>query len=168
MNCSDQIHQRLGEDKQLLTSLLADLQRRFYGTVPTAVFQRDRRRLLYALSWPASWLERRGLGCTPSRYRAIVVARLDAIRAKGDPERYGAYFPNYLLKCLQDSFEHHGDALYEELKHVRNALEGVWGSLRFSENIVQQNRQIEALAAVHRLMQIQSPHPSDPRQMTLF
>jgi hypothetical protein len=159
---------KLGHNEQLLARLLADLQRRFYGTLPTAVFQRDRRRLLYALSWPASWLERRGLDCTPSRYQAIVIARLDAIRAKGDPERYGAYFPNYLLKCLQDSFEHQGDALYEELKHVRNALEGLWSSLRFSENMARQNRQIENLAAIHRLLRNQSPPVIDPHQMTLF
>jgi hypothetical protein len=99
MNCSN--HRNRGNDEQLLASLLADLQARFYCTQLPSVFQRDRRRLLYALSWPADWLERRGLSCTPTRYRAIVIARLDAIRAKGDPERYGAYYPNYLLKCLQ-------------------------------------------------------------------
>ena len=166
MNCYN--HHNPAKDDQLLASLLAELQQRFYRTVPTSVFQRDRRRLLYALSWPASWLERRGLDCTPSRYQAIVVARLDAIRAKSDPERYGAYFPNYLLKCLQDSFEHQGDALYEELKHVRNALEGLWGSLRFAETIVQQNRQVENLAVFHHLLRTQSPHLNDPHQMTLF
>lgn len=161
-------HHQPANDEPLLASLLAELQRRFYRTQSVSVFQRDRRRLLYALSWPASWLERRGLDCTLTRYRAIVVARLDAIRTKGDPACYGAYFPNYLLKCLQDSFEHHGDALYEELKHVRNALEGAWGALRFSEKVVQQNRQIENLAAVHRLLHTQSPHLNDPRQLTLF
>ena len=57
---------------------------------------------------------------------------------------------------------------YEELKHVRNALEGLWGTLRFSENIAQQNRQVENLAAIHRLLRNQSPHVNDPHQMTLF
>lgn len=166
MNCYN--HQQIDQNEQLLASLLADLQARFYRTQLPSVFQRDRRRLLYALSWPADWLERCGLSCTPSRYRAIVIARVDAIRAKGDPARYGAYFPNYLLKCLQDSFEHQGDALYEELSHVRNALEGVWGSLRFCENIAQQNHQLENLAALHRLLRNQSPHINDPQQMTLF
>jgi hypothetical protein len=166
MNCSN--HRNPGHDEQLLVSLLADLQARFYRTQLPSVFQRDRRRLLYALSWPADWLEHRGLSCTPTRYRAIVIARLDAIRAKGDPERYGAYFPNYLLKCLQDSFEHQGDALYEELKHVRNALERLWGTLRFSEAIAQQSRQVENIAAIHRLLRNQSPHVNDPHQMSLF
>lgn len=161
-------HRKIDQDEQLLASLLADLQQRFYATLPVTTFQRDRRRLLYALSWPAGWLEHRGLSCTPSRYRAIVVAQLDAIRAKGDPQHYGAYFPNYLLKCLQDRFAHQGDALYEELKHVRNALDRLWGSLRFSETIVRQNRQIENLAAFHRLLRNPSQPPNDPHQMKLF
>ena len=135
MNCSDPIrHRGLSEDEEFLAGLLDHLRVRFYTTKPMAEFHRDRRRLLYALCWPADWLECRGLFCTPARYRAIVVARLDAIRAQGDPARYGAYFPTYLLKCLQDHFAHHGDELYDELKHIRNALELATGTLRFAES----------------------------------
>ena len=36
--------------------------------------------------------------------------------------------PNYLLKCLQDWFQHHGDELYDELKHIRNALDQILAS----------------------------------------
>ena len=34
---------------------------------------------------------------------------IEAIRAHGDPACYNAYFPRYLLKCLQDWFERYGD-----------------------------------------------------------
>ncbi len=124
--------------------------------------------LLYALSWPATWLERRGLFCSSRRYRTLIVERLDAIRAHGDPQRYGDYFPRYLLKCLQDFFDRHGDELDGELKHIRNALDQVCGSLRFAEKASLQSRQIETLAAVHRLLRAQAPATSDPRQMGLF
>jgi hypothetical protein len=97
-----------------------------------------------------------------------VVERLDAIRAHGDPARYGAYFPTYLLKCLQDHFDRHGDELDRELKHLRNAIAVVRGSLRFSEKAAAQSQQIEAMARVHRLLRATAPPPSDPRQITLF
>ncbi len=73
-----------------------------------------------------------------------------------------------MLKCLQDFFDRHGDELDGELKHIRNALDQVCGSLRFAEKASLQSRQIETLAAVHRLLRAQAPATSDPRQMGLF
>jgi len=182
MSCSDQNHRtgpleapllgepfRHAQGPELVEGLLAAVRASFYATKPAAEFRRDRRGLIRALSWPADWLARRGLFCSPARYRALVVARLDAVRAHGDPARYGAFFPSYLLKCLQDHFAHHGDELHDELKHIRNALEAVTGSLRFAESeAAVQARQTEALARVHRLLRSQAPAPSDPRQLALF
>lgn len=175
MSCSDQNHRddtggRAGQvDERLLAELLTAVRERFYATKPRAEFHRDRRRLVQALCWPADWLERRGLFCSPSRYRAIVVARLDDVRTHGDPARYGAFFPSYLLKCVQDHFAHHGDELHDELKHIRNALEAATGSLRFAENAAAVHaRQIDALAHVHRLLRARAPSSSDPRQLALF
>jgi hypothetical protein len=169
MNCSDhRSRPNPAVDEGLLAELLVQVRGHFYSTKPAAVFQRDRRRLLYALSWPAAWLTQRGLFCSPARYRALVVARLDAIRGQGDPACYGPYFPAYLLKCLQDFFDHHDDELHAEFRHIRNALEVVGGSLRSAENVTVQARQIETLASVHRLLRTQAPPPSDPRQLPLF
>lgn len=172
MNCSDRNRHGGCEEKldeRLLGELLAAVRERFYAGKPTAEFHRDRRRLIYALSWPADWLGQRGLFCPPSRYRAIVVARLDAVRAHGDPARYGAFFPSYLLKCLQDHFAHHGEELYDELKHIRNALELASGALRFADDAALVHaRQIDVLAHVHRLLRVPAPSASDPRQLALF
>lgn len=172
MSCSDQ-NNRVGRDGQLderlLGELLAEVRERFYATKSVAEFHRDRRRLVQALCWPADWLERRGLFCSPSRYRAIVVARLDDVRAHGDPARYGAFFPSYLLKCVQDHFAHHGDELHDELKHIRNALEAASSTLRFAESAPMIHaRQIDALARAHRLLRARAPSASDPRQLALF
>jgi len=170
MNSSDQPRRMAALDERVVDDLLADVRLRFYATQPVARFQRDRRMLVYALTWPAVWLERRGLLCSSQRYRTLIADRLDAIRAHGEPQRYGAYFPTYLLKCLQDFFERHGDELYVEFKHLRNALEVLCGSLRFAEKASAQSRQIEALAAAHRFLRAAQPGPSepDPAQMPLF
>lgn len=77
-------------------------------------------------------------------------------------------FPTYLLKCLQDFLDRHGDELYGELKHLRNALDVVVGSLRFAEKCRAQSHQIAALAQVHRYLRVNAPAPSDPNQMALF
>lgn len=172
MNSSDHSPRRIrpvltDDGPDSLVELLHDVRLRFYATHPAA-FQRDRRRLIYALTWPALWLERRGLFCSPQRYRTLVVERLDAIRAHGEPIRYGAYFPTYLLKCLQDFLDRHGDELHRELKHLRNALDVVVCSLRFADKAVVQARQIEALAQAHRFLRTKPPAPSDPNQLALF
>ena len=59
------------------------------------------------------------------RSRPDPASSLPALCAHGDPACFNAYFPRYLLKCLQDWFEHYGDDLYGELKHIRNALDQV-------------------------------------------
>jgi hypothetical protein len=132
--------------------LLEELRRRFYAGQPLRDFHRDRRMLLYALTWPGTWLERRGLTCPASRYRILIADRLAVIAAHGDPARYGAYFPAYLLKCLQDWFDRYGEDLYHELKHIRNALDRVLASARFAATVQRDAQHVELLAATHRLI----------------
>jgi hypothetical protein len=150
--------------------LLEAVQRRYYGEQPGRDFHRDRRMLLHALTWPAVWLERRGLTCSAHRYQVLIAERLADISVHGDPARYRAYFPAYLLKCLQDWFQHHGDELYDELKHIRNALDLVLASARFAASVQRDAHHTELLAATHHL--IQAPRAQrdkpDERQMSLF
>lgn len=156
-----------------VADLLHLVQQRFYppaGDANASHFFRDRRRLVYALSWPAVWLEHRGLTCSPTCYRRLVTERLEAIAYHGDPHRYGAYFPTYLLKCLQDWFRHHGDELYAELKHLRNALDQILASSALAATVRRDAQQIETLTAAHRLLRpsgSRSRRP-DPHQLTLF
>ncbi len=157
--------------------LLAAVQRRFYAARSSrdhaegrASFHRDRRMLLYALTWPAAWLERRRLTCSAQRYHALIADRLAEIALHGDPARYGAYFPTYLLKCLQDWFQHHGEALYDELKHIRNALDQVLASARFAASVQRDAKDVELLVSAHRLIRAQREKrpKADPRQLSLF
>jgi hypothetical protein len=155
MNCSPR--HNLIPDERAIAGLLEWIRVRFYAPTDPAQFHRDRRGLIHALTWPAVWLERRGLFCSPHRYRSLAQDRLSAILAHGDPARYGAYLPTYLLKCLQDFFAHHGDDLYCELKHVRNALDLAGRSFRLAEQAGDHSRHIEALAAAHRILHSRPP-----------
>lgn len=170
--------------EQAVAELLDSIRLRFYSTPdplrgaarqssdsPRRRFHRDRRMLLYALTWPATWLERRGLTCPPGRYRRLIEERLAAIAAHGEPARYGAFFPRYLLKVLQDFFERHGDDLYGDLKHIRNALDQVLASARFAARVRDDARQLDVLVATHRLLHVRRASrvaPRDPGQLDLF
>ena len=114
--------------------LLRSIRLRFYGS-RTSDYHRDRMRLLHAITWPATWLDQRGLTCSPQRYQTLIDERLQTIAAHGNPAAFGAYFPAYLLKCLQDWFDRYGEELYSELKHIRNALDQLLASTRFAERV---------------------------------
>ena len=186
MNCSDRSAPP-STMEQAVAELLDSIRWRFYtttdphlqrtngnaGTDRTALrrFHRDRRMLLYALTWPATWLEHRGLTCPPVRYHRLIDDRLAAIAAYGEPARYGAFFPRYLLKALQDFFERHGDDLYGDLKHIRNALDQVLASARFAARVRDDARQLDVLVATHRLLHARRAirvAARDPAQLDLF
>ncbi len=152
-----------------LDELLGTIRLHFYLHRPVD-YRRDRRRLLHALTWPATWLEERGLTCAPPRYHTLIAERLHAIAAHGNPAVYDAYFPTYLLKCLQDWFDRHGDDLYGELKHIRNALDQILASARFAARVQRHARQLDLLVSTHRLLErrLDGPQEHATDQLTLF
>ena len=76
----------------------------------------------------------------------------------------------YLLKCLQDWFEHHGPQLYNELKHIRNALDQVLASAHFAAAVRRDARHLEILAATHHILHRTRPPRSSaaPHQLAWF
>jgi hypothetical protein len=150
--------------------LLQSIRLRFYARRP-ADYHREHQRLLHAITWPATWLDERGLTCSPQRYQTLIDERLHAIAAHGDPARYRDYFPSYLLKCLQDWFDRHGEDLYSELKHIRNALDQLLASARFAGRVQRDARQLDLLVSTHRLLESRrAPRASAAAadQLTLF
>ena len=92
------------------------------------------------------------------------------VAAHGDCTRYDAYFPAYLLKCLQDWFDRYGEELYSELKHIRNALDQLLASARFAERVQRHARHLDVLVSTHRLIEhrLAERKTSAPNQLTLF
>ena len=128
-------------------------------------FQNDRRRLLYALTWPAAWLDSQALRMHSSDYQRMLIEKLKQIHTHGDPARYRAYFPRYLLKCLQDHCHHHHETLYKELKHASYSIEHILDSLQRN-----QHEHTTVLAQAHALLS-RSHYKKDTharaKQMTL-
>ena len=148
------------------------IQTRFYHNEHKRFF-RDQRFLLYTITWPASWLQQRGLRPSQKRYQRLITDRLDDIQKHGHPTHFMPYFPRYLLKCLQDHFKWHGEHLYQEFKHIRNALENIDSVLKQlqNNNPPADNHQIEVLAQTHHILSCQyrrKPAKNTPRQLSLF
>lgn len=150
-------------------ALLLSIRLSFYST-RIADYHRDHQRLLHAVTWPAAWLDERGLTCAPQRYQTLIEERLQVISAHGDCALYGAYFPAYLLKCLQDWFDRYGEELYSELKHIRNALDQLLASAHFAERVQRHARHLDLLASTHRLIEhrLAERKTTAPNQLTLF
>jgi len=149
------------QTERVLEALLETVRKEFYATTDTAQpkchFHRDRRRLLHALSWPAHWLQARNLIVSAEHYRRIIEQQLAGIVEHGDRSSYQAYFPRYLLKCLQGHFRHRGDLLYEEVKAISYAIPGVIERLRELEvepecSPASQRELVENLAALHGIL----------------
>jgi len=126
--------------------------------------------LLYALTWPATWLNERALNTSQEKYEQLINEVLNNIVAHGEYECYTQYFPRYLLKCLQSWFSYNGDQLYEQLKHVRNHLcpiDRIIQAIRQNnQNDQQESLDIQAMTKTHLLIKAQNtkrqkiPHPT--------
>mgnify|MGYP000622127338 CR=1 FL=1 len=108
-----------------LGEVLRYIRKHIYQQGNSEAFQRDRRRLLYTLTWPAAWLDSQALRMHSQDYQHMLMDKLVQITRHGDPARYKAYFPRYLLKCLQDHCHHHHETLYRELKHASYSIEEI-------------------------------------------
>ncbi len=150
--------------------ILAQIKQRFYENKHYEKrFYQDRRMLLYTVTWPATWLERRGLPITSQAYQKLLIERLGDIAKHGDPQRYQAYFPRYLLKTIQDWFAHHGEDLYQELKHVRNQLCDIDALLRSQPNQSAQDV-VTPIAQAHAVLAVQCRRKkhADNKQLNLL
>jgi len=152
--------------------ILLRLRQDFYHKLPPQTFYRDQHLLTQAITWPAAWLHQRGLHLRPEAYQQLIHQRLDEILKHGDPSTCQAYFPRYLMHCLQKWFQHNGDHLCDELRHVRNQLWQVDAIVRAIQNTQPPDRAYtQNLALTHHCLSRQKRRKADPgssRQLTLI
>jgi len=159
-------------NKELPTdALLAHIKQRFYDPhSPPKRFFQDQRMLLYAITWPAAWLDQRALRIAPKRYESLLLQRLEDIVTHGDPARYTPCFPRYLLKSLQDWFTWHGEDLYDELKHIRNALPELETLLRYTHSHQNSEDIVAPMARAHAVLnsQYRRNKQTTHKQLSIF
>lgn len=113
--------------QELLDDLLRFVRQKFYADSgeDAKCFAQDRTRLLrWALLWPASWLDTRGVTLPGERYKQIVTHILmEAIR-HGNTTKV-KYRPAWLQAVIQRHFAMHGEEYLAEAKSARTMAEHV-------------------------------------------
>lgn len=137
--------------KAVIDTLLDQIAREYYGGPSDRDYHAHRRQLIHAICWPASWFQERSIHLSDSRYKAILQKQLREIRQHGDGEKARAYFPNYLLTCLQNHFLHRGDSIYEQYRHVRYSIEILLEKLPQRQQSKTNEEMIDVLSQAHRL-----------------
>ena len=149
-----------------LSPILQYIRKHFYKTHDTR-YHTDKTMLLYALTWPATWLDQHALRITPEHYQTLLTEQLHKIQQHGDPKHYDNYFPRYLLTCLQRWIHHNHDTLYEQLKHASHSIEQIANHIAA---IQPEHNHTTLLAQAHQILsqnyrRKNNPEPSN--QITL-
>jgi hypothetical protein len=120
----------------------------------------------HVVTWPAAWLNAKGVTLSPLRFKEIVLGVLKGIKQHGRTEVV-KYWPGYLKHCLQTHFRIHGEEYYEEAKAMRHQVERALLACQRPETSGPDP--IEAIAMARRLM-VPGRRPKTPakQQMNLL
>lgn len=143
------IHPSAAVAEQVIDSLLAQIAREHYNAGKDKRYHAHRHGLTHAICWPATWFKQRAIHLSDARYKAIIKERLSEIRIHGCADKARAYFPRYLLTCLQNHFLHHGDHIYEQYKHVCYSIEILLQKLPQLQQNRAQEEMIDVLSQAH-------------------
>ena len=147
------IHPSAAVAEQVIDTLLSQIAREYYNDCKDKRYHAHRRGLIHAICWPATWFRQRAIHLSDARYTAIIRESLAEIRIHGCAEKARAYFPKYLLTCLQNHFLHRGDDIYEHYKHVRYSIELLLQKLPDLQQSKTNEEMIDVLSQAHRITQ---------------
>jgi hypothetical protein len=141
---------------ELTDRFLRSIRKQFYSGSEKLFFQ-EQRMLLQAITWPARWLDDRGVRLNSERYQAILTTiirtinqcgKLAAVRSPG----------RYLLHAVQEHMGHHDDEYYAAAKATRNAIDDVMAGLKPRTRAIRSDdNTVPALAEVHRVLSAAKP-----------
>ena len=135
---------------EIIADLMGVIRNQFYGGDDAWFKDQEfiRRRVV---TWPARWLNTRGVTLPAERYKAILLGIFQEIKRHGAT---GAvkYWPGYLVHCVQEHFKHHGEEIYGEAKALRNLVENAVLAGRRAALEVKGNDPVAGLALVHQAL----------------
>jgi hypothetical protein len=154
--------------QQVPAEIIADLLQaacNFYGDCPDKWHADQHFIKRNVITWPARWLNTRGITLTPDRYKEIVLEVFQGIKQHGQTEKV-KYWPAYLMHSVQTHFKLHGEQYYNEGKSLRLKLESAL--LGAQRSIVADP--VSALADVNRALAAKKPSkkPTAKDQLTLL
>ncbi len=148
---AEKIHPSGAVAKEVIDTLLGQIAREYYSGPTDRRYHAHRRGLIHAICWPASWFQERSIHLSDARYKAIIQKQLREIYQHGNSSKAQAYFPKYLLTCLQNHFLHRADSIYEQYRHVRYSIEILLEKLPQRQQSKTNEEMIDVLSQAHRL-----------------
>jgi hypothetical protein len=103
---------------RFIDEMLRAIRAEFFAGHTDKRFFQERADLIDAVTWPARWMNERGVKAPASLYRRIIQTVIDTIRRKGNRAKIRR-FSMYFLHCVQEHMKHHGDEYYYQAKAAR-------------------------------------------------
>jgi hypothetical protein len=144
----------MSDHSATIEELVRVIRGRLYRDRPAREFFAERQMLLAVVSYPASWLHRRGGAITPAAYSALVRKILDGIWQHGNLPGI-RNVPRYLLKAVQEHMKHHGDEILDKQKATAVAIRRTMRGLVADRPQAAAHPLVEELATVHSLLRPQ-------------
>ena len=98
--------------------------------------------------WSARFVTKHGFTLPGERFEGILKEVFMDIKRHGQTGQV-RYWPGYLMKCVQDHWQHHWEDYYKEAKSVRNLAEA---ALVNSGKVTAADRTVETLALAHQVL----------------
>lgn len=136
---------------ELIAEMLRLIRGLFFKKATDKQFFQERPMLERAITYPARYLNERGVKLPGSKYRAILVTVINTIRDKGNRsliKRFSAYF----LHSVQEHMRHHGDEYYYAAKDARPIASLVDSVVSKAGRQSSPDRTVEVLAEVHQVL----------------
>lgn len=131
---------------EIIADLMGVIRNQFYAGNEAWFADQEfiRRRVV---TWPAHWLNTRGVTLKPLRYKELLLGIFQEIKRHGQTGEV-KYWPRYLTHCVQEHFKHHGEEIYGEGKELRTLAENALTVCREATG----HDPVAALAAVHQAL----------------
>lgn len=143
MEAADQVSERF----------LRSIRNQFYQENEKLFFQ-ERLLLLQAITWPARYLDDRGVKLNAKRYTEILTTVIRTINRHGNLRTVRS-FARYLLHAVQEHMKHHGEEYYEQAKAVSRDIAAVMEGYS-RKPLPAQDNTTKTLADLHRLVAVKS------------
>jgi hypothetical protein len=120
----------------------------------------------YVILWPAKFMRKKGFSIPAKRYEQIMRSIFDDIKRHGSTDAV-KHWNGYLLKCVQDHFDHHWEEYYAEAKSIRRTAEA---ALMACRKVEREDPTVDILASAQAVLASKTRPTKRPKgsQMDLF
>lgn len=156
---NDRTKQELPAD--LIARLMAVVRNQFCGDLEGSEWGKNSHFVKRnVILWPAYFIcNKNGFTLPAHRYEAIMGVIFEGIKRHGQTGSV-RYWQGYLMKCVQDHWNHHWEEYYAEAKASRNIAETALANIgRLSERT---DPTVETLAGVHKVLAAKAKQTKKP------